>query len=64
MGRAMAKEFGAADEHPDEDSPEEIQDILKSIGALDEQVKNEKSKANENKKKGYAKAKAISKKYG
>tara|TARA_R100000365_G_C2681724_1_gene26892 strand:+ start:87 stop:269 length:183 start_codon:yes stop_codon:yes gene_type:complete len=48
----------------DEDSPEEIQDILKSIGALGEQVKNEKSKANENKKKGYAKAKAISKKYG
>ena len=51
-------------EEQDEDSPEEIHDILKSIGALGEQVKNEKSKANENKKKGYAKAKAISKKYG
>ena len=43
---------------------DEMQDILKSVGALGEQVKNEKSKANENKKKGYAKAKAISKKYG
>ena len=48
----------------DEDSPEEIHDILKSIGALGEQVKYEKSKANENKKKGYAIAKVIGKKYG
>ena len=45
--------------------PEEKQDILKSVGALGEQVKvNEKSKANANKAKGYAKAKAIGRKYG
>ena len=47
------------------DTPEETRDILKSIGALGEQVKaNEKQKANENKKKGYAKAKTIGRKYG
>ena len=46
-------------------SPEEKTDILKSAGALGEQVKaNEKQKANENKKKGYAKAKTIGRKYG
>ena len=47
------------------DTPEEIFDILKSVGALGEQVKaNEKQKANENKAKGFAKAKTIGKKYG
>ena len=47
------------------DTPEETLDILKSVGALGEQVKaSEKQKANENKKEGYAKAKTISKKYG
>ena len=47
------------------DTPEETLDILKSIGAVGEQVKaNEKQKANENKKKGYAKAKLIGRKYG
>ena len=45
--------------------PEEKQDILKSVGALGEQVKaSEKQKANENKAKGYAKAKSIGRKYG
>jgi hypothetical protein len=48
-----------------EDTPEEMHDILHSIGALGPQVKaSEKQKANENKKKGYAKAKTIGKKYG
>ena len=47
------------------DTPEETLDILKSVGALGEQVKaSEKQKANENKAKGYAKAKTIGKKYG
>ena len=47
------------------DTPEEMHDILHSIGALGTQVKaSEKQKANENKAKGYAKAKSISKKYG
>ena len=47
------------------DTPEETLDILKSVGALGEQVKaSEKQKANENKKEGYAKAKTIGKKYG
>ena len=47
------------------DTPEETLDILKSIGALGEQVKaSEKQKANENKAKGYAKAKSIGRKYG
>ena len=50
---------------PEEDTSEEIRDILKSTGALGEQVKaNEKSKANANKAKGYAKAKSIGRKYG
>jgi len=50
---------------PEEDTSEEIRDILKSTGALGEQVKaNEKSKANANKAKGYAKAKVIGRKYG
>ena len=43
---------------------DEMHDILKSVGAFDKQVKNEKSNANKNKAKGYAKAKAIGKKYG
>jgi len=48
-----------------EDTPEETHDILHSIGALGQQVKaTEKQKANENKAKGYAKAKSISRKYG
>ena len=48
-----------------EDTPAETHDILHSIGALGPQVKaSEKQKANENKAKGYAKAKSISKKYG
>ena len=47
------------------DTPEETLDILKSVGALGEQVKaSEKQKANENKAKGYAKAKSIGKKHG
>ena len=47
------------------DTPEETLDILKLVGALGEQVKaSEKQKANENKAKGYAKAKTIGKKYG
>jgi hypothetical protein len=47
------------------DTPEETHDILHSIGALGQQVKaSEKQKANENKAKGYAKAKSISQKYG
>ena len=47
------------------DTPEETLDILKSVGALGEQVKaSEKQKANENKKEGYAKAKSIGKKHG
>jgi hypothetical protein len=47
------------------DTPEETRDILKSIGALGEQVKaSEKQKATENKAKGYAKAKSIGNKYG
>ena len=47
------------------DTPEETLDILKSVGALGEQVKaTEKQKANEKKREGYAKAKSISKKYG
>tara|TARA_R110000751_G_scaffold64312_5_gene132207 strand:+ start:764 stop:985 length:222 start_codon:yes stop_codon:yes gene_type:complete len=46
-------------------SPEEMQGIFQSVGALGTQVKaNEKSKANANKAKGYAKAKTIGKKYG
>ena len=44
---------------------EEMHDILHSVGALGTQVKaSEKQKANENKAKGYAKAKTIGKKYG
>jgi len=47
------------------DTPEETLDILKSVGALGEQVKaSEKQKATENKAKGYAKAKSIGRKYG
>ena len=48
-----------------EDTPAETHDILHSIGALVQQVKaSEIQKANENKAKGYAKAKSISQKYG
>ena len=44
---------------------EEMHDILHSVGALGTQVKaTEKTKANEKKKEGYAKAKTIGKKYG
>ena len=47
------------------DTADEIREILKSVGALGEQVKaSEKQKANENKAKGYAKAKSIGRKYG
>jgi len=53
------------DPERDENTPEEIFDILKSVGALGQQVKaSEKQKANENKAKGFAKAKTIGKKYG
>ena len=46
-------------------SPEEMHGIFQSVGALGQQVKaSEKQKANENKAKGYAKAKTIGKKYG
>jgi len=49
----------------DDMSSEEWHDIQQSVGALGPQVKiNEKSNANKNKAKGYAKAKAIGKKYG
>ena len=49
----------------DDMSHEEWLDIQQSVGALSPQVKiNEKSNANKNKAKGYAKAKAIGKKYG
>ena len=46
-------------------SHEDWLDIQQSVGALGQQVKaTEKQKANENKTKGYAKAKTIGKKYG
>jgi len=52
-------------EGSDDMSHEEWHDIQQSVGALSPQVKiNEKSNANKNKAKGYAKAKAIGKKYG
>ena len=57
--------IGGTSEESDDMSHEEWHDIQQSVGALGPQVKiNEKSKANENKRKGYAKAKKISKKYG
>ena len=44
---------------------DEWHDIQQSVGALGSQVKaSEKQKANENKTKGYAKAKTIGRKYG
>ena len=53
------------DPEKDENTPEEMYDIFKSVGALGQQVKaNEKQKANKNKAKGYAQAKTIGKKYG
>ena len=56
---------GAGEAPTLEIEPEEKLDIIKSTGALGEQVKvNDKSKANANKAKGYAKAKSIGRKYG
>ena len=55
---------GGASEGSDDMSHEEWFDIQHSIGAFGIQVKNEKSNANKNKAKGYAKAKAIGKKHG
>ena len=53
------------DPEREEQTPEEMRDIFKSVGALGQQVKaSEKQKANENKAKGYAKAKSIGKKHG
>jgi hypothetical protein len=57
--------IGGTSEGSDDMSHEEWHDIQQSVGALGPQVKiNEKSNANKNKAKGYAKAKAIGKKYG
>ena len=56
---------GGASSGGDDISHEDFHDILHSIGALGPQVKaSEKQKANENKAKGYAKAKSIGRKYG
>jgi hypothetical protein len=57
--------IGGESEGSGDISHEEWRDIQHSLGALGPQVKiNEKSKANENKRKGFAKAKAVGKKYG
>ncbi len=57
--------IGGTSEGSDDMSHEEWHDIQQSVGALGPQAKiNEKSNANKNKAKGYAKAKAIGKKYG
>jgi len=55
---------GGASEGGGDISHEEWFDIQHSVGAFGTQVKNEKSNANKNKAKGYAKAKAIGKKHG
>ena len=56
---------GGASEGSGDISHEEWFDIQQSVGAFGQQVKaNEKSKANANKAKGYAKAKSIGRKYG